>query len=212
MFTGLIEEIGRVEKIREAGNGISMRIGCSKVLEDLNLKDSISINGVCLTVVGINDKYFDVDIVEETITRSNINTYTAGYKVNLERALLLSQRLGGHMVQGHVDGTALIKSQEMIENGTILTAEIPPELKEFVVEKGSVSLDGISLTVASIIDSELRVALIPHTLNSTTIGEKKSGDLLNVEVDILAKYAKKMLSGTNGDKGMSLDHLEEMGF
>ena len=212
MFTGLIEEIGRVEKIRESGNGISMRIGCSKVLEDLNLKDSISINGVCLTVVGINDKYFDVDIVEETMTRSNINTYTTGYKVNLERALLLSQRLGGHMVQGHVDGTALIKSQEMIENGTILTAEIPPELKEFVVEKGSVSLDGISLTVASIIDSELRVALIPHTLNSTTIGEKKSGDLLNVEVDILAKYAKKMLSGTNGDKGMSLDHLEEMGF
>ncbi len=212
MFTGLIEEIGRVEKIQESGNGISMRIGCRKVLEDLNPRDSISINGVCLTVVGINDKHFDVDVVEETITRSNINTYSTGYKVNLERALLLSQRLGGHLVQGHVDGTALIKSQEMIENGTILTVEIPDDLKEFVVEKGSISLDGISLTVASIIDSELSVALIPVTLNSTTIGEKKSGDLLNVEVDIFAKYAKKMLSGTNGKNGMSLDQLEEMGF
>lgn len=212
MFTGLIEEIGRVEKIQESGNGISMRIGCRKVLEDLNLKDSISINGVCLTVVEIKNKHFDVDVIEETITRSNIKTYTTGYKVNLERALLLSQRLGGHLVQGHVDGTALIKSQEMIENGTILTVEIPAELKEFVVEKGSISLDGISLTVASIIDSELSLALIPHTLNSTTIGEKKSGDLLNVEVDIFAKYAKKMLSGGNEEKGMSLEQLGEMGF
>ncbi|MCH8288863.1 MAG: riboflavin synthase, partial [Candidatus Marinimicrobia bacterium] len=120
MFTGLIEEIGRVEKIRESGKGISMRIGCRKVLEDLNLKDSISIDGVCLTVVEINDDHFNVDVVEETITRSNIKTYTTGHKVNLERALLLSQRLGGHLVQGHVDGTAPIKSQEMIENGTIL--------------------------------------------------------------------------------------------
>ena len=212
MFTGLIEEIGRVEKVQESGNGISMRIGCRKVLEDLNLKDSISINGVCLTVVGINDEHFDVDVVEETITRSNIKAYTNGYKVNLERALLLSQRLGGHLVQGHVDGIALIKSLEMKENGTILTAEIPAELREFVVEKGSISLDGISLTVASSIDSEISVALISHTLNSTTIGEKKSGDLLNVEVDIFAKYAKKMLSGMNEGKGMSLEQLGEMGF
>ncbi|MCH7495035.1 MAG: riboflavin synthase [Candidatus Marinimicrobia bacterium] len=212
MFTGLIKEIGRVEKIRESGKGISMRIGCRKVLEDLNPRDSISINGVCLTVVEIKNKHFNVDVVEETITRSNIKTYTTGHKVNLERALLLSQRLGGHLVQGHVDGTALIKSQEMIENGTILTVEIPADLNEFVVEKGSISLDGISLTVASLIDGELSVALIPHTLKSTTIGEKKIGDLINVEVDILAKYAKKMLSGTNEENGMSLERLGEMGF
>jgi len=212
MFTGLIEEIGKVEKVQESGNGISMRIGCSKVLEDLNLKDSISINGVCLTVVGINDEHFDVDVVEETITRSNIKAYANGYKVNLERALLLSQRLGGHLVQGHVDGTALIKSLEMIENGTILTAEIPADLREFVVEKGSISLDGISLTVASSIDSEISVALIPFTLNSTTIGGKRIGDLMNVEVDILAKYAKKMLSGMNEGKGMSLEQLGKMGY
>ena len=212
MFTGLIEEIGRVEKIRESGKGISMRIGCRKVLEDLNLKDSISIDGVCLTVVEINDDHFNVDVVEETITRSNIKTYTTGHKVNLERALLLSQRLGGHLVQGHVDGTAPIKSQEMIENGTILTVEIPADLNEFVVEKGSISLDGISLTVASLIDGELSVALIPHTLESTTIGEKKIGDLINVEVDILAKYAKKMLSGMKEENGMSLEQLGEMGF
>ena len=212
MFTGLIEEIGRVEKIQESGNGISMRIGCRKVLEDLNLKDSISINGVCLTVVEIKNKHFDVDVIEETITRSNIKTYTTGYKVNLERALLLSQRLGGHMVQGHVDGTAPIKSQEMIENGTILTVEIPADLNEFIVEKGSISLDGISLTVASLTDGELSVALIPHTLKSTTIGEKKIGDLINVEVDILAKYAKKMLSGMNGENEMSLEQLGKMGF
>lgn len=212
MFTGLIEEIGRVEKIWESGKGISMRIGCRKVLEDLNLKDSISIDGVCLTVVGINDDHFNVDVVEETITRSNIKTYTAGHKVNLERALLLSQRLGGHLVQGHVDGTAPIKSQEMIENGTILTVEIPDDLNEFIVEKGSISLDGISLTVASLIDGELSVALIPHTLKSTTIGEKSIGDLINVEVDILAKYARKMLSGMKEENGMSLEQLGEMGF
>ncbi len=212
MFTGLIEEIGRVEKIQESGKGISMRIGCRKVLEDLNPRDSISIDGVCLTVVEINNNHFNVDVVEETITRSNIKTYTTGYKVNLERALLLSQRLGGHLVQGHVDGTAQIKSQEFIENGTILTVKIPADLNEFVVEKGSISLDGISLTVASLIDSELSVALIPHTLKSTTIGEKRIGDFLNVEVDILAKYAKKMLSGKNGEKGMSLEQLGEMGF
>ena len=212
MFTGLIEEIGRVEKIRESGKGISMRIGCRKVLEDLNLKDSISIDGVCLTVVEINDDHFNVDVVEETITRSNIKTYTTGHKVNLERALLLSQRLSGNLVQGHVDGTAPIKSQEMIENGTILTVEIPADLNEFVVEKGSISLDGISLTVASLIDGELSVALIPHTLESTTIGEKKIGDLINVEVDILAKYAKKMLSGMKEENGMSLEQLGEMGF
>ena len=120
--------------------------------------------------------------------------------------------MGGHLVQGHVDGTAPIKSQEMIENGTILTVEIPDDLNEFIVEKGSISLDGISLTVASLTDGELSVALIPHTLKSTTIGEKKIGDLINVEVDILAKYAKKMLSGMKEENGMSLEQLGEMGF
>ena len=212
MFTGLVEEIGVISAIQEIGDGRKIRISCTKLLEDIKVKESISVNGICLTVVGVGSDYFEVDVISETITRSNIGQYTEGYKVNLEGALRLSDRLGGHIVQGHVDGVAKVRSHERSENDSLLIIDIPEELREFVVEKGSITLNGISLTIASVIGTELRVALIPHTLDITTMGETERDDLLNVEVDILAKYVKNMMKGYTDSGHLTLEKLHDMGF
>lgn len=212
MFTGLVEEIGIITESKDAGDGKRIQISCEKVLDDLKVKESISVNGVCLTVVDKSDKYFDVDVVNETLKRSNIRHIKVGDKVNLERSFLLTSRLGGHIVQGHVDGTARIKSHIKGSTGSTLTIELAQNLREFVVEKGSITLDGISLTVADLRKEQLSVALIPHTLETTTLGNRKKGDLLNVEVDILGKYVKNMLSGSSKEDILTINGLKEWGY
>jgi len=212
MFTGLVEEIGNVTESKDAGDGKRIRISCEKVLDDLKVKESISVNGVCLTVVDKSDKYFDVDVVGETVSRSNIGDLKARDKVNLERSLSLTDRLGGHIVQGHVDGTARIISHDRGATGSTLTIELAQNLREFVVEKGSITLDGISLTVAELQDEQLSVALIPQTLETTTVGYKEKGDVLNVEVDILGKYLKNMLSSHAEDSKLTIERLKEWGY
>lgn len=212
MFTGLVEEIGVIAAIKESGDGRKIRISCKKLLEDIKVKESISVGGICLTVVGVGKDYFEVDVVSETIIRSNIGHYSKGDKVNLEGAMRLSDRLGGHIVQGHVDGTATVRSHERGDTGSILVIDIPKELRKYVVEKGSISLDGISLTVAALNGTELTVALIPHTLEITTMGETEPGDLLNVEVDVLAKYVENMMKGYTESDKLTFEKLNDMGF
>ena len=212
MFTGLVEEIGNVTESKDTGSGKRIRISCEKVLDDLKVKESISVNGVCLTVVDKSNKSFDVDVVGETVRRSNIGYLKARDKVNLERPLLLTDRLGGHIVQGHVDGTARIISHDRGATGSTLTIELAQNLREFVVEKGSITLDGISLTVAELADERLSVALIPNTLETTTVGFKEKGDVLNVEVDILGKYLKNMLSSNAEDSKLTIERLKEWGY
>ena len=212
MFTGLVEEVGIISDIRKSGDGRKIRISCKKVVEDIKVKESISVSGICLTVVGVGTDYFEVDVVSETLKRSNIGRYTVNDKVNLERALMLSDRLGGHIVQGHVDGVATVISHDHGDNGSLLIIDIPKELREFVVEKGSITLDGISLTVASVKDTEVSVALIPHTLEITTMGERVSGDSVNVEVDVLAKYVKNMMKGYTEPSSLTLEKLQDMGY
>jgi len=212
MFTGLVEEIGIISEVIDIGDGKRYKINCDRILEDIDVKESISISGICLTVVEVGKDYIEVDVVSETIKRSNIGRYAVEHKVNLERALMLSDRLGGHIVQGHVDGVARVKSQVKGENGSLLSVEIPENLRQFVVEKGSICLDGISLTVASVNRFEISVALIPHTLEITTMGEIKSGDFVNVEVDVLAKYVINMMKGYTDSGDLSLEKLHEMGY
>jgi len=212
MFTGLVEEMGKINETKAAGDGKRISISCEKVLDDLKVKESISVNGVCLTVVNTSKKSFDVDVINETVRRSNIGDLRVGDKVNLERPLLLADRLGGHIVQGHVDGTARIRSHIKGANGSTLTIELADNLREFVVEKGSITLDGISLTVTELQDDQLSVALIPHTLETTTIGFKEKGDVLNVEVDILGKYVKNMLNNSSEDNNLTLDGIKEWGY
>lgn len=212
MFTGLVEEIGIISAIEESGDGRKIRISCKKLLGDIKVKESISVGGICLTVVEVGSDYFEVDVVSETIMRSNIGQYVKGHKVNLEGALMLSDRLGGHIVQGHVDGIATVRSHERGDTGSLLIIDIPEELRKYVVEKGSITLDGISLTVASVNGTELSVALIPHTLEITTMGETESGDSLNVEVDIIAKYVENMMKGFTDSGNLTLDKLHDLGY
>jgi riboflavin synthase len=191
MFTGLIEEVGRV--VQPAPR---LRIGCRRVLDDLRQGDSISVSGVCLTAVAVDPEGFSADIAPETMQRTSLGDRVAGDPVNLERAVRADQRLGGHIVQGHVDTTGEIVSLEALGEGNWwLTVRIPPEFDRYVIYKGSIALDGISLTVASIERCILGVTVIPHTFENTSLGSLKAGSRINIEVDPIAKYLEKLAHG-----------------
>ena len=190
MFTGIIEETGKVDV-----PGAKLRIRCSKVLSDLTIGASISVNGVCLTAVDIHEDGFTADLAPETLERSSLGDLKQNDKVNLERPLTLEARLSGHIVQGHVDGTATLQSlNELKDKNWELTVQVPKELDKFLVYKGSIAIDGISLTIASVQNGEVKVAIIPHTYEATNISTRKPGDRLNIECDVLAKHVAKLLS------------------
>ncbi len=193
MFTGLIEETGKVVSISSSQDGIRLTVQAEKVLSDTAIGDSISVNGVCLTVVNIEGNQLSFDVSEETLKRSNLKYIKVNEIVNLERALKVSDRLGGHIVQGHVDTTAKIKDFYPYQNHWNLIVEIPSKYIDLVVEKGSIAIDGISLTINYIKDNTISINIIPHTRENTNLKIRKSGDLVNVEFDILAKYIQKML-------------------
>ncbi|CAI6057263.1 riboflavin synthase [Cohnella sp. JJ-181] len=226
MFTGLIEEIGKLQRIESRGEALVLTISARKVLEDVKLGDSISVNGVCLTVVSYNGASFSADVMPETYRHTNLKKLTPGEPVNLERAMLAGGRFGGHIVQGHVDGTATIVSRTPEANAVVF--RLRPEqthLMRLVVPQGSITLDGISLTVVSAerTSGTLTVSIIPHTLAQTALEHKRPGDTVNVENDILGKYIDHLLHDRHGSQpavqtaaaassGLTEAKLREFGF
>ncbi len=198
MFTGLIEEIGAVAAITRNGPGARLTIRCQTVLEGIALGDSVAVNGACLTATEITDSSFAVDCVAETLSRTAIGTLEVGTPVNLERAMRLGDRLGGHLVQGHIDGTGEVVALTPEGDSLRVRVRLPEDLCKYVVEKGSVAIDGISLTIAERHDDGLTVALIPHTMAHTTLGPASQGRMVNLEVDLVAKYVAQLVQPYQG--------------
>jgi len=193
MFTGIIEELGKVSAIEKQPDAIRITIACKEVLSDLKRGDSISCSGTCLTAIEIDDQGFTADVMLETIRRSSLDGVKVGDPINLERAMNAATRFGGHIVQGHVDGVGEVVSREKSDNWDWVKIRLPKDLMKYVVHKGSITLDGISLTVNEINDDVIAVSLIPETLRVTTLGYKNPGDKVNVEADVLAKHVEKLM-------------------
>ena len=213
MFTGIIEELGTVKALRKGAASAVIEVEASVVLEGTKLGDSIATNGVCLTVTGLTPTSFTADVMHETLRRSSLGELRPGSKVNLERAMALGDRFGGHIVSGHIDGCGVIERIEADDNAVWYTIGAEPQLLRYIVEKGSVTLDGISLTVAAVSDSSFKVSVIPHTRAVTNLGSKAPGSPVNIETDIIGKYVEKLLSPTQpASEGISLEQLAALGF
>lgn len=193
MFTGMIEEIGRAEKIKRGQHSALLTIRAKKVLEDTRIGDSIAVNGICLTVTELLPHSFSADVMHETLNRSSLAQLTPGSSVNLERAMTAKGRFGGHLVMGHADGVGKISRIRRDDTAVWYTVQAEPEILRYIVEKGSIALDGISLTVAAVTQKDFSVSVIPHTLSQTILQEKKIGDAVNLETDIIGKYMEKLL-------------------
>jgi riboflavin synthase len=223
VFTGIIEEIGVMRRIHKQGQAMVLTIGAKKILQDVHLGDSISVNGVCLTVIAYDAESFSVDVMPETYRKTNLAQLQTGSRVNLERAMAVNSRFGGHIVQGHVDTTAVIHSRVPEENAVVFLIE--PEKKDmfkYIISSGSITIDGISLTVVEATDTTVSVSIIPHTLAQTVLHDKKPGDTINLECDVLSKYLERLLQfglGSNGSNGkrqssgsLTASYLAEHGF
>lgn len=212
MFTGLIEEIGEVVRLRKGNQSAQLFIKARKVLDGLKIGDSISTNGVCLTVINYTSQTFTVDVMPETMRKSNLNQLKIGSYVNLERAMAVGDRFGGHMVSGHIDGVGVIHTKRKEGNATWIRVRVKEDLIKYMVEKGSVAIDGTSLTLAKVDKNSISVSIIPLTQMETTLVKKDSGDLVNLECDIVGKYVEK-ISGANAPiQTITLDFLKENGF
>ena len=194
MFTGIIEEIGTVTSVARGAKSSRVTISGNIIFSDLKLGDSVSTNGVCLTVTTLGDKTFSADIMHETLKSTALAGLASGTKVNLERAMLANGRFGGHIVSGHIDGVGKVRSIKKDDNAVIYTIATGSEIVKYIVKKGSIAIDGISLTVTYVDEDSFSVSIIPHTLGETILGDKKNGDLVNLEVDMLAKYVEKLLT------------------
>ncbi|QPK82415.1 riboflavin synthase [Corynebacterium qintianiae] len=195
MFTGLVEEVGEVVGLERLGDAVRIAVRAPRVTRDAAHGDSVAVDGVCLTVVDIVDGVFTADVMQETLSRSRLGGYAEGSRVNLERALAAGQRMGGHIVQGHVDGVASVVSRTPSEHWEVVRFTLPSGLARYVVEKGSITVNGTSLTVSAVGEDDFEVSLIPTTLADTTAGALGIGDDVNIEVDIVAKYVEKMVGG-----------------
>lgn len=215
IFTGIIEELGIVREIRRGSQSCQLKIDASQVLTDVKLGDSIAINGVCLTVTAFEKGWFTADVMWETLKKTNLDRLHSGDQVNLERALRLSDRLGGHLVLGHVDGVGRIIEQQKVDIALVTRIGCSPEVLRQVLPKGSVAVDGISLTVVEIFTDSFTVSLIPHTAKMTTLGWRKPGDLVNLETDIIGKHVENLMRGTGSalnQEKMDLAFLQKHGF
>ena len=210
MFTGIIEEKGVIKSIKTGGRSARIVISAVKILEDMKVGDSINTDGVCLTVTEFSPTSFTVDVMPETMLRSTFGKLKPGSHVNLERALLLSDRLGGHLVNGHIDGTGIISRIRKDENAVWLSITAENPILRYIVEKGSVAIDGISLTVVNVDRHSFEVSVIPHTQAETTILTKKTGNAVNIECDIIGKYVEKL--GSPGKEIIDIDFLAQNGF
>jgi riboflavin synthase len=194
VFTGIIEERGEIVAVQDLPDAARVTIAGPVVTSDARLGDSISVNGVCLTVVEVADGAFTADVMRETLVRSSLDKIAPGEPVNLERAAEVGKRFGGHIVQGHVDGTGVVLSRESTPHWDLVRIGMPPKLARYLVEKGSITVDGVSLTVVDVTDDEFSVSLIPETLRATTLGVRTTGDRVNLEVDVVAKYVERLAS------------------
>ena len=215
MFTGIVEELGRVVRLETVEDSARLTVEAPTVTQDVNLGDSVSVNGCCLTVTAVHGSTFTADLMAETLTRTTLGSQAPGDPVNLERALRASDRLGGHIVQGHVDATAEVLDHHRGEHWDLLRIGLPQEITRYVAVKGSVALDGVSLTVVDVVDApstldivpvpsagaSLSVGLIPETLRRTTLGTRRPGERVNLEVDVLAKYAERLLGARMSQEG-----------
>jgi riboflavin synthase len=217
MFTGIIEEVGTLQEFN-LGNGFGlMEIKCSSVLEETKIGDSIATNGVCLTVKEMSSHSFKAEVMGETLAKSNLGNLKVGDKLNLERALRLSDRLGGHIVSGHIDGVGRIISIKEEKDGTWFSISAPKEVLKYIIYKGSIGIDGISLTVAYVDEEVFKVSVIPHTLDNTILPEKKINSIVNLECDLVGKYIEKLFGGKNAEQktekeDITLDFLKNNGF
>ncbi|MEG0397924.1 MAG: riboflavin synthase [Cetobacterium sp.] len=207
MFTGLVEEMGSVLAIESTPNGIRLKVKCSKVIENSRIGDSIATNGVCLTAVEIGKNYFSADVMNETVRRTGLKNLKIGNKVNLEKSLTLQTPLGGHLVTGDVDCEGLIIN--LINDGfaKIYKIELPKEYMKFIVEKGRVAIDGASLTIATVEETSFTVSIIPHTQNMIVLGNKKSGDKVNIETDLIGKFVEKILLSKDSKENGSISSI-----
>ncbi|PKR78119.1 riboflavin synthase [Halalkalibacillus sediminis] len=214
MFTGIVEEVGRVQQMKQGSESLQLTIGTKKITNDVQLGDSISVNGVCLTVTNFTPDSFDTDIMPETFHQTALRGLTVGSGVNLERAMPADGRFGGHFVSGHVDGLGEIVSRETKDNAEYFHIKVSPELSQYMMMKGSVSIDGTSLTIFGLKNDTLTISLIPHTQDATILTSKKEGDQVNIECDMLLKYVHQLLqpSEENNTSGVSMEALKNAGF
>ncbi len=217
MFTGIIEGMGTVDAVRPAGEGKQLAISADFKLDGTRIGDSISVDGACLTAVRLEGHRFDVDVSPETVVRTTIGSAKVGDRVNLERALRLGDRLDGHLVSGHVDGLGFLASRESAANALVMTFKTSPELTRYMIQKGSVAIDGMSLTINQLRSDHFQVSIIPHTAMLTTIGRKRVGQACNIETDLIGKYVERFIktgesSKKEGAGGVDLDLLAKSGF
>lgn len=208
MFTGLIEEIGTIVSVERRGSSKRLAVKADIIMSDLKTDDSVTINGTCQTVTSCEASVFSVDSIDETLRKTTLGVLSVGSRVNLERAMRAGGRFGGHIVQGHVDCVGIIRTINDIQGSRQMWVEFPKEFSRNVVPVGSICLDGISLTIARVENARIMVALIPHTLSVTTLGDRKVGDSLNIEFDIIGKYIEKMIQGFRSDMSSVFDALK----
>ncbi|MCL4551059.1 MAG: riboflavin synthase [Bacteroidetes bacterium] len=213
MFTGIIEEVGRTEAIKPIAGGKSLTISAEKILSGINTGDSISINGVCLTVTKFSARNFTVDAVGETLNKTTMNELKIGDNVNLEPALRLSQKLGGHIVQGHVNDVGEISELKKLGENYLLSVLVPVALEKYLIKEGSIAIDGISLTIADVDRNKCTFSIIPHTWANTNLNAKKIGNKVNIEIDIITKYVEKLLAGTKENiSELDEERLNKLGY
>lgn len=209
MFTGIIEETGVIRAVQRGAKSAVLTVEAKKILEDVHIGDSIATNGVCLTVTSVRGDCFTADVMNETLRRSSLGELTRGSRVNLERAMAANGRFGGHIVSGHIDGTGTVVSVRRDDIAVWYTIRTTPQLMRYIVEKGSIAIDGISLTVAAVETDRFSVSIIPHTVEETTLGEKRPGATVNLENDVIGKYVEKLMQK---DSGVTLEFLAQNGF
>lgn len=216
MFTGIVEEVGVIRQIRRGAHSSVLTIGAETVLSDLKIGDSVAVNGVCLTATSLGSGFFTADVMHETLRRSSLGSLTSGSRVNLERAMAANGRFGGHIVAGHVDGVGTIAAIEKDDNAIWFTITAPAQVLRYVVEKGSIAIDGISLTVARVETDRFAVSVIPHTAAVTLLGQRRTGDRVNLESDLVGKYVERLLRPAPEEKGqeskLTMEFLSQHGF
>ncbi len=214
MFTGIVEEIGAIRRVARGAKSSVLTIGAQTILADVALGDSIAVNGVCLTVTSFTQEAFTADVMHETLNRSSLGTLRPGSSVNLERAMAANGRFGGHIVSGHIDGTGTVSEIRRDDNAIWYTIQAGERLMRYIVEKGSIAIDGISLTVAAVERNFFKVSIIPHTASQTTLSQRKTGDIVNLENDCIGKYVEKLLFGEKelSPSGITKEFLQKFGY
>ncbi|MCI8826562.1 MAG: riboflavin synthase [Lachnospiraceae bacterium] len=212
MFTGIIEEIGTILAIKKGTRSAVLTVKAEKIMKDIHIGDSIAVNGVCLTVISFENGQFDADIMPETLNRSSLGQLKSGSHVNLERAMAADGRFGGHIVAGHIDGTGTIHEIKKDDNAVWYTINAEDKIMRYIIEKGSIAIDGISLTVAQTFKNYFKVSIIPHTMQKTVLEEKKKGDIVNLENDCVGKYVEHLLGLEKKTGGITVNFLRENGF